>query len=266
MAHTTQELVDFGPATATMAQVLAGIDDRHLTGSTPCPAYSVADVVDHVAGLTVAFTAAARKDPVAGHGPSGDGTQLQPGWRERITADLGVLAEAWRDRASHEGFTMAGPIEMPARVAALVALDELVVHAWDLAGPPASPTPQTRPPSLPAPPGSRGSRCPQRSATAARSVPRWPCPSTPRRSTGWSVSRAATRRGRPDPARPPPLNRSRPPVPSRSLVQGVVRATGGGGRARPRPQRPRSPRKRPAQARSVRPGRAAPPSPRTARP
>jgi uncharacterized protein (TIGR03086 family) len=133
MAHTTRELVDFGPATATMAQVLAGIDDRHLTGGTPCPAYTVADVVDHVAGLTVAFTAAARKDPVAGHGPSGDGAQLQPGWRERITADLDVLAEAWRDRASHEGFTMAGPIEMPARVAALVALDELVVHAWDLA-------------------------------------------------------------------------------------------------------------------------------------
>jgi uncharacterized protein (TIGR03086 family) len=28
---------------------------------------------------------------------------------------------------------MAGPIEMPAGVAVLVALDELVVHAWDLA-------------------------------------------------------------------------------------------------------------------------------------
>ena len=28
---------------------------------------------------------------------------------------------------------MAGPIEMPAEVAALVALDEVVVHGWDLA-------------------------------------------------------------------------------------------------------------------------------------
>ena len=28
---------------------------------------------------------------------------------------------------------MAGPIEMPADIAALVALDEVVVHGWDLA-------------------------------------------------------------------------------------------------------------------------------------
>ena len=28
---------------------------------------------------------------------------------------------------------MAGPIEMPAEIAALVALDEVVVHGWDLA-------------------------------------------------------------------------------------------------------------------------------------
>lgn len=133
MPNTTQELVDFGPATATMAQVLAGIEDRALTGATPCPAYTVADLVDHVAGLTIAFTAAARKQPLAANAPSGDGARLQPGWRERIPADLATLADAWRDAASHEGFTMAGPVEMPARVAALVALDELVVHAWDLA-------------------------------------------------------------------------------------------------------------------------------------
>lgn len=133
MPNTTQELVDFGPATAAMAQVLAGIDDPALTGATPCPAYSVADLVDHVTGLTVAFTAAARKQPLGARGPSGDGARLQPGWRERTAADLDTLADAWRDPASHEGFTMAGPIEMPAKVAALVALDELVVHAWDLA-------------------------------------------------------------------------------------------------------------------------------------
>jgi uncharacterized protein (TIGR03086 family) len=79
------------------------------------------------------FTAAARKQPLAAHGPSVDGSRLQPGWRERIGVDLDELAQAWRDPASHEGVTMAGPVEMPAEVTALVALDELVVHAWDLA-------------------------------------------------------------------------------------------------------------------------------------
>lgn len=133
MAHTTAQLVEFGPATTAMAQVLAGIDDRDLTRPTPCPAYTVADLVDHVTGLTLAFTAAARKEPIPAHGPSGDGSRLAPGWRERLGADLDRLAEAWRDPASHDGHAMAGPIEMPARVAALVALDEIVVHAWDLA-------------------------------------------------------------------------------------------------------------------------------------
>ncbi len=133
MANTTQDLVDFGPATAAMAQVLAGIDDRDLTAATPCPAYSVADLVDHVAGLTVAFTAAARKQPLVAQGPSAEGSRLQQGWRERIGADLDELTEAWRDSAAYDGLTMAGPIEMPARVVALVALDEVVVHAWDLA-------------------------------------------------------------------------------------------------------------------------------------
>ena len=37
------------------------------------------------------------------------------------------------DPAAYDGLTMAGPIEMPAPIAALVALDEVVVHGWDLA-------------------------------------------------------------------------------------------------------------------------------------
>jgi uncharacterized protein (TIGR03086 family) len=133
MANTTQQLVDFGPAASAMAQVLTGVDDHDLVRPTPCPAYTVGDLVDHVRGLTFAFTMAARKQPLGAHGPSGDGARLPAGWQEAVGADLERLAAAWRDPASHEGTTMAGPIEMPAREAALVALDELVVHAWDLA-------------------------------------------------------------------------------------------------------------------------------------
>lgn len=132
MADTTQELVEFGPSAAALAAVVAGIADRDLDGPTPCPAYSVADLVDHVAGLTVVFTAAARKQPLAASAPSADGRRLRPGWREQIGADLDRLAQSWRDPASHEGVAMAGPVEMPAPVVALVALDEIVVHAWDL--------------------------------------------------------------------------------------------------------------------------------------
>jgi uncharacterized protein (TIGR03086 family) len=125
----------FGPPTATLARVVGGVRDDQLAGPTPCPDWSVADLVDHIAGLTVAFTAAARKTelPHGSGAPRVDGSRLGEGWRERIGADLAVLAEAWTDPAAYEGATMAGPVEMPGGAAGLVALDEVVVHAWDLA-------------------------------------------------------------------------------------------------------------------------------------
>jgi len=116
-----------------MARLVTGVTDDQLTAPTPCPAYSVADLVDHIGGLAFAFTASARKGDVPGEGGTGDGSRLEDGWRERIAAQLAELAEAWRDPAAYDGMTKAGPIQMPAEVAALVALDEVVVHGWDLA-------------------------------------------------------------------------------------------------------------------------------------
>jgi hypothetical protein len=60
--------------------------------------------------------------------PSGDGARLGDDWRTRIPADVVQLAAAWRDLAAWSGMTKAGPVEMPAEVGGLVALDELVVH------------------------------------------------------------------------------------------------------------------------------------------
>ena len=114
---------------------MLAVTDEQLTGPTPCTKYTVADLVDHIGGLTVAFTGAATKTPVPGadSGGSGDGSRLEPGWRDRIAGDLAQLATAWRDPAAYVGETMAGPIEMPAPDAASVALNEVVVHGWDLA-------------------------------------------------------------------------------------------------------------------------------------
>ena len=127
----TQE-IDFGSATRALAQVVAGVRDDQLGAPTPCPAYTVADLLDHIAGLTIGFTMAARKQ-ATGSGPSADGSRLPDGWRRRITDDLAELAAAWREPAAYTGTTMAGPVEMPGHVVALVALDEIVVHGWDVA-------------------------------------------------------------------------------------------------------------------------------------
>lgn len=124
----------FGPATATLARVVSGVRDDQLGGPTPCPDWTVADLVDHIGGLTTAFTAAATKAELpGGAAPRADGSNLPDGWRERIVADLGVLADAWAQPAAYDGMTMAGPVEMPGDAAGLVALDEVTVHAWDLA-------------------------------------------------------------------------------------------------------------------------------------
>jgi uncharacterized protein (TIGR03086 family) len=131
---TQQTLLPFGPAAAATARVVAGVRDDQLAGPTPCPDWTVADLVDHIAGLTVAFTAAARKTELPdGGGPHADGANLGDGWRDRIGADLAALAEAWTQPDAYAGLTMAGPVEMPGDAAGLVALDEVVVHGWDLA-------------------------------------------------------------------------------------------------------------------------------------
>ncbi|CAN5451808.1 TIGR03086 family metal-binding protein [soil metagenome] len=127
------DTLDLGPSTTLLRDLVLATGDDQLASPTPCPAYTVADLCDHIGGLTVAFTAAAAKTPLADGNASGDGSRLEAGWRERIAADLRGLADAWGEPAAYEGSTMAGPVELPAPVAALVALNEVVVHAWDLA-------------------------------------------------------------------------------------------------------------------------------------
>ncbi|PWN03214.1 TIGR03086 family protein [Nocardioides silvaticus] len=129
------DTIDFGPATTTMRGLVAAVTDDQLTWPTPCEKYTVGDLVDHVGGLALAFTAAARKEdlPGAEQGGSGDASRLEPAWRDRIDGSLAGLAEAWRDPAAYEGVAKAGGIEMPGPIAAAVALNEVVVHGWDLA-------------------------------------------------------------------------------------------------------------------------------------
>ncbi|WP_243058626.1 TIGR03086 family metal-binding protein [Nocardioides sp. SR21] len=128
------ETIDFGPATSAVAHLVRGVRDDQLGAPTPCPDYTVGDLLDHLGGLAIAFRDAATKDtPPGGAQPQADGASLDDGWRGRIAADLDALAAAWRNPAAYAGMTMAGPIEMPGEVAALVALDEVVVHGWDLA-------------------------------------------------------------------------------------------------------------------------------------
>ncbi len=109
--------------------------DDQLGDPTPCPAYTVGDLVDHIGGFPLAFIAAARKERLdaaaAARTPTGRTSTTASGSGSR--RDLAELAEAWRDPAAYAGMTQAGPVDLPGEIAALVALDEVVVHGWDLA-------------------------------------------------------------------------------------------------------------------------------------
>jgi uncharacterized protein (TIGR03086 family) len=127
--------VDVHPAAQRMADLVRGVRDDQLGAETPCPDYSLGDLLDHVAGLSLAFTAAARKVtlPEEARTPRADAARLGGDWRQRIPAALDELAEAWDAPEAWTGMTQAGPVELPGDVAGLVAINELVLHGWDVA-------------------------------------------------------------------------------------------------------------------------------------
>jgi uncharacterized protein (TIGR03086 family) len=127
--------IDLHPATQRVGEIVRGVSDEQLTAATPCPDYTLGDLLDHVNGLSVAFTAAARKEtlPGAQSGPSADAGRLGDDWRDRIPQLLDGLADAWQQPEAWTGMTQAGPVELPGEVAGLVALNEVVLHGWDVA-------------------------------------------------------------------------------------------------------------------------------------
>lgn len=124
------DMHDLAPAAAQMQRVVHGVDDDRLDAPTPCEGWSVTDLVRHVIGLTAAFTAAATKGAAPDSTP---GLDLPAGWRSRLHERLDELVTAWRAPEAWEGDAEAGGVVMPAEVMGVVALDELVLHGWDLA-------------------------------------------------------------------------------------------------------------------------------------
>ncbi len=129
-------MLDLEPATSTLAGLVAGVRDDQLGGPTPCPGTSVGAMLDHVAGFALAFTAAANHtQPPGGSRPPSPPSEsrLAGDWRTSIPARLADLADAWRDEAAWSGMTKAGGLDLPGEIAGVIALDEVVVHGWDLA-------------------------------------------------------------------------------------------------------------------------------------
>lgn len=131
---STAQTFDLRPAASALAEVVRGTTPEQLTDPTPCEQFSVADLLDHIDGLALAFTQAARKETAPDEQPPApDGSSLVADWATTLPQRLEDLAQAWADPSAWTGRTAAGGLEMDGTEAGLVALDELVLHGWDLA-------------------------------------------------------------------------------------------------------------------------------------
>ncbi|MGH9126782.1 MAG: TIGR03086 family metal-binding protein [Acidimicrobiales bacterium] len=125
-------MIDIEPATAALSRLVAGVSDDQLPDPTPCQ-NTVADLLEHVNGFSLGFSAAAAKTEPPSGASSSDGSGLGTDWRTRIPAQLDALAAAWRAEDAWSGMTKVGGLELPGEVAAAVAINEVLVHGWDLA-------------------------------------------------------------------------------------------------------------------------------------
>lgn len=128
-------IYDLQPAAQAVVALLPRITEEQLGSATPCEKANVRDLLFHVLGLSMAFRDAARKDfgPTTATSPQDLETNLPEDWREQIPARLDELVEAWRSPEAWDGDTQAGGVDLPGAVAGHVALNELVLHGWDLA-------------------------------------------------------------------------------------------------------------------------------------
>ena len=129
-------ILDLDPPARQVRTLLDGISDDDLAARTPCEEYVVGDLLDHMMGLTLAFREAATKSTGGANqaGPARpSAANLDPEWRSILPGRLEELVAAWRDPAAWEGTTAAGGATLPADVMGMVAVDELVLHGWDLA-------------------------------------------------------------------------------------------------------------------------------------
>jgi uncharacterized protein (TIGR03086 family) len=129
------DAVDLSPATRVLADLVDATTDDDLDKPTPCPEFTVANLLDHVRGFSLAFGAAGRKDrgPVNEVTPSSDTAALAGDWRAEIRRNLEDMAMAWAPPDAWSGTTRIAGMDSPAEMVGCVGAEELLVHTWDLA-------------------------------------------------------------------------------------------------------------------------------------
>jgi uncharacterized protein (TIGR03086 family) len=120
-------MFDLAPAAQELSRLVSGVRDDQLDHPTPCPEWAVADLLAHVHQFARVFSDNAHRR----HARPPEA--LVDDWRVAIPDQLDELALAWRPESAWQGRVSAGGVEMDAPANAVVAIEELTVHGWDLA-------------------------------------------------------------------------------------------------------------------------------------
>lgn len=122
----------------------AGLVDGATPGtwdrSTPCPAYSVKDLVGHMVGWSASFEAAAN-----GRTPEGDPTAYQTteASAAEFRAAVDGIVSGWRANGMDREVSLIGGSGMPAQMVFDMTMMEYLAHGWDLATATGQPMPYT---------------------------------------------------------------------------------------------------------------------------
>jgi uncharacterized protein (TIGR03086 family) len=109
--------------------IIANVRPDQLEGPTPCPDYSVGQLVDHIVGWVQVFAGAASGEPFDGD-PSAYRAGDDPS-REFVEAARN-LSTGWRELGLDRSVRLVSG-ELPGQMVFNMTLMEYMAHGWDLA-------------------------------------------------------------------------------------------------------------------------------------
>ena len=110
--------------------IISAIRPEQATLPTPCPQWTVRDLVEHVAGRGLRnFTASARGEAVDWRAPA---EPIGDDWAGQFRAGVGPLLAAWREADLDAMVPTPAGGEAPMRIRADQQIAELATHGWDL--------------------------------------------------------------------------------------------------------------------------------------
>ncbi|MFS0698757.1 TIGR03086 family metal-binding protein [Cellulomonas sp. 179-A 4D5 NHS] len=119
-------------AAEPLLRLVPTVSADQLGGPTPCSAWDVRALVDHLLRWAPALEAAGRRTTAPAHHDQID--DLPPGaWADELAARVRRTVDAWSRPDAWEGSTALDGFTLPASVVGGMLVGELVVHGWDLA-------------------------------------------------------------------------------------------------------------------------------------